>query len=99
VEVLKRGVARAIPICLVERTDEQLRNIIQNHRDKGATDASLYLEALRELDQRKGKGLSFGKSFVVIKRAAAERRFLSYKNLADESGARWAQVHYSLAGC
>ena len=78
------------------RTDEQLRNIIQNHRDKGVTDAPLYLDALRELDERKGKGLSFDKSFAIIKSAAAERRFISYKDLADESGARWTQVHYSV---
>jgi hypothetical protein len=56
----------------------------------------MYLEALRELQIRKGKGLEFDKSFRPIKAAAQEHRFLSYKELADASGANWNQVHYSI---
>lgn len=83
-------------IELAKKSDEQLKALIQNHRDKMATDRPIYVEALRELQRRKGKGLNFDKSFEIIKRAAAEGRFVSYKELADASGAEWTQVHYSI---
>jgi hypothetical protein len=54
------------------------------------------LEAIAEDDRRRGKGLSFSKSIDVIRKAAAEGRFISYKELAEESGADWNQVRYLL---
>ncbi len=69
--------------------ETQLQNLIENHRKRGAVGAPLYLESLRELEERKGKGLNFDTSFSVIGQAAAEGRFLSYKELADASGADW----------
>jgi len=74
----------------------ELENLIQNHRRKRATDALLYVDALRELEKRKGKGLDFDKSLSIISEAAKGRRFLSYKELADASGADWGQVHYAI---
>src|SRR6516164_5134951 len=74
----------------------ELENLIQNHRRKRATDALLYVDALRELEKRKGKGLDFDKSLSIILEAAKGRRFLSYKELADASGADWGQVHYAI---
>jgi hypothetical protein len=32
----------------------------------------------------------------LIREAAADQRFLSYKELADASGADWARVHYAM---
>jgi hypothetical protein len=77
-------------------TDDQLKNVIDNHRRHKATSAPMYLEALRELQIRKGKGLEFDKSFRIIRDAAKEHRFLSYEDLADASGADWNQVRYSI---
>jgi len=51
-------------------TEDQLRNLIRNHRSKGATNAPLYMDALREFEARKGKGLNFDKSLKIITRAA-----------------------------
>ena len=79
-------------------TVAQLQNQIQNHRDKHSTDLPLFVDALRELEKRKGKGLDFDKSFSIISRAAKEGRFLSYKELADASGADWGQAHYAIGG-
>ena len=79
-----------------EQTDQQLKNIIDNHRRAGALDKPDYLNALRELARRKGKELDFDKSFALVRKAAAEKRFLGYKELADESGADWSKVHYSM---
>jgi hypothetical protein len=81
-----------------ELTIAELENLIANHRRKGATDAPLYLDACQELEARKGKGLDFDKSLRIIRQAASEGRFLSYKELADESGAEWGQVHYAIGG-
>ncbi len=77
---------------------EGLRNLIANHRKKGETSSSLYIAALRELEARTGKGLDFDKSFEVIRKAAKDRRFVSYKELADASGADWSRVHYDIGG-
>jgi hypothetical protein len=81
-----------MPINVTKLTDDQLKNFIENHRRHKATSAPVYLEALRELQIRKGNGLEFDKSFRIIKAAAKEGRFLSYKDLADASGADWNSV-------
>lgn len=81
---------------LQEQTDQQLKNLIENHRRQGAVQADLYLAALAEFDRRKGKGLEFQKSFDVIQAAARERRFVSYKELADASGTTWNRVHLTM---
>lgn len=81
----------------VTRLDtDGLRNLIVNHRTRGATDSPTYIAALRELERRTGRGLDFDKSYQAIREAAREKRFLSYKQLADASGAEWLQVHYEI---
>jgi hypothetical protein len=87
-----------VPLDVTKLSDQQLGNIIENHRRKGATHTSVYIDALAEQARRAGKGLDFDKSFEVIRRAAAEHRFVSYKELADASGTDWNQVHYSIGG-
>jgi hypothetical protein len=83
----------------VNRLDtDRLRTLVVNHRTKGATGSQLYLDALRELERRTGGGLDFDKSHQTIRRAAGEKRFLSYKELADASGADWSKVHYAMGG-
>lgn len=74
----------------------QLENLVENHRRKQVTNSPLYVDAIQELEKRKGKGLDFDKSLSIILNAAKERRFLSYKELADASGADWSQVHYAI---
>jgi hypothetical protein len=59
---------------------------------------AIYIDALAEQARRTGHGLDFDKSFKIIRRAAAEGRFLSDKELADASGADWDRVHYSIGG-
>jgi hypothetical protein len=83
-------------IDVANLSDQQLKNIIDNHRRQGATDRALYLQALEEEARRSGNGLDFNKTFEVIRRAAQARRFVSYKELADASGAEWNKVHYSM---
>jgi hypothetical protein len=87
-----------MPINVKPLTDDELKNLIENHRRHKVTSAPVYLEALREWQIRKGKGLDFDKSYKIIKAAAKERQFLSYKDLADASGADWDLVRHSLGG-
>jgi hypothetical protein len=77
---------------------DRLRTLIVNHQKKGKTDAQLYLDAMQELERQTGGGLDFDKSYRVIREAAGEKRFLSYKELADASGAEWSKVHYAIGG-
>src|ERR1700722_8702650 len=88
--------ASLMPRNLSELSDDELENLVENHRKLYATDRAAYAGALRELEQRKGRGLDFDKSFAMIRQAASEGRFLSYKDLADASGADWGQVHYAV---
>jgi hypothetical protein len=85
-----------MPIDIEKLSTPQIETLIQNHRTKKATEAPLYADALRELEKRKGKGLDFDKSLSIIWQAAREGRYLSYKELADASGADWLQVHYEV---
>lgn len=79
-----------------DHNDQELRNVIDNHRKNGKLHEPYYLVALEELARRKGKGLDFQKSFDLIRKAAGERRFLSYKELADASGSDWSKVRYAV---
>jgi hypothetical protein len=76
----------------------QLENLIANHRRKRAIDAPLCIDALRELEKRKGKGLDLEMSLSIILQAARKARFVSYRELADANGADWSQVRYAIGG-
>ncbi len=77
-------------------SDEKLQNLIDNYRRLKKTDAPVYISALAEMEERKGKGLNFSKSLAAITKAAKEGRFISYKELADESEVRWALAHHAI---
>ncbi len=79
-----------------ELTDQQLENLIENHRRKNAFEQPIYLDALAERARRKGQGLNFDKSYRIIRQSAENGEFLSYKDLADASGAEWSRVHYGI---
>lgn len=87
---------QGIPILVENLPDDRLDNLIENLRNKNARDQPLYAEALRERERRRGKGLDFETSFSIVRAAAEKRRYLSYKDLADASGADWSKVHYQV---
>lgn len=78
-----------------EWDDKQLANLIANYQRLQRVDDPYYLEALSEMARRKGAGLDFEKTFSAVLKAAKERRFLSYKQLADESEVEWSRVRYA----
>jgi hypothetical protein len=73
-----------------------LQNLIDNYRRKSATGEQIYIDALAEQAKRTGKGLSFSTTMRVIREAAAQGRYISYGELAEESGADWNQVRYAM---
>lgn len=83
---------------LHEHTTEQLNNVIANHKRHGKLSEPYAVAAMEELARRIGKGLDFDKSRGLILRAAREGRYLSYKELADESGTVWSKVRYAMNG-
>jgi hypothetical protein len=76
--------------------DSELKNIIDNYRRQGRTGDAYYLEAQEEMARRKGAGLDFDKTLRAVLKAARDERFLSYKDLADESGVPWSKVRYAI---
>ena len=84
------------PIVLADLTDQQLKNVFENYRRKGMTSDPVYIQALADQARRIGKGLDFKKSYDAIRNSAVEGRFMSYKELADASGAEWSKVHHSI---
>jgi len=79
-----------------DHSADELRNIITNFSKHGKADDPRCLGAMEELARRTGNGLDFEKSLALIRAAAADGRYISYKQLADESGADWSRVHYSV---
>lgn len=84
------------PIDLNVKSNEELDNLISNHERRGAIRAPLFLAALAERERRRPGGLDFDRSKAAIVEAAKARRFISYKDLADHSGAEWSKVHYAM---
>jgi hypothetical protein len=79
-----------------EYDDEQLATWIVNYQRQQKVNDPHYLELLSELARRKGAGLNFDKTFQAVVKAAKGNRFLSYKQLADESGVEWSKVRYAM---
>ena len=50
-------------IDVTNLSNQELKNIIENHRRKNATDSATYLEALAEHGRRAGKGTRFRQIF------------------------------------
>jgi hypothetical protein len=87
-----------MPRPIAEHTDQEIQNLIDNHRRRNLTTAPRYLEAPEEQAKRKGRGLTFATSMAAIRDAARVGPFLSYKELADASGVEWNRVHYAIGG-
>jgi hypothetical protein len=77
-------------------SNDRLKILIENHRRASRAADPKCIEAMEELDRRLGKGLEFKHSFEVIRTAARAGRFVSYKELADASGADWNRVYRHL---
>ncbi|MGB0439880.1 MAG: hypothetical protein ACPGFC_07225, partial [Paracoccaceae bacterium] len=75
-------------------TDQHLKTLIQDHKTQGATDRPLYQLALKELDRRTPYQLQISLDLII--QAARDRRFLTYKELADAHGIPWSVARLTL---
>jgi len=78
------------------KSDQQIRNLIDNHERLGETSRPLYLRALAERARRSAPELDLQKSFDCILSSAKAGRFLSYRDIADASGADWSKVRHKV---
>ena len=78
-------------------SNEALRDAVSQRRRR-QTSSSFTLAALRELEIRTTGGLDFDKSFRVLEKAARDRGFVSYGEIADASDAPWDKVYSQVAG-
>ncbi|MBS1164019.1 MAG: hypothetical protein H6R00_44 [Proteobacteria bacterium] len=81
---------------VAEWTDSELQNIIDNYRRKALTSDPYYLQALEDMGRRKGGGLDFDKTLHAVLKAARAGNYLSYGQLAQESGVDWAKKRYAM---
>jgi hypothetical protein len=77
-------------------SDEQLKNLIDNHRRAGATDRPLYASAMDEFHRRHGGELNLTTTLRYLQAAASEGRFVSYGELAAANGVSWDKVRYPM---
>ena len=75
---------------------EQLRNLIRNHEEGGATDRPIYEEALAEQQKRLAGTLSIDRTVRAILAAGKARKFITYGDLAAANGAKWDEVRYPM---
>jgi hypothetical protein len=87
-----------MPKAVSDLTDVELQNVIENYRRKELTSEPYFLSALEEMGRRKGAGLDFDKTLRAVLKAAREGRFLSYGQLAEESGLDWSKARYAMNG-
>jgi hypothetical protein len=87
-----------MPIDFSDKDIGQIENIIKNYRDHGQTDSEAYIDALRELELRRGKGLDLQKTLDFVVEAAKAHRYVGYKEIADLNGFEWAKIHWQIGG-
>ena len=88
--------AMATAIDMSTKTVDELKTIIANHETLGRLKAPRFLAAGVELATRSAGNLSITKTVAIIAKAAKDHVFLAYKDVADQSDAIWAKVHYAM---
>lgn len=70
---------------LTEKTDQQIQNLIENHRQAGKLGAPLAVAAIEE-QARRNKTFSFKAGFDFLLNAARDGRAVNYRQLAEAGG-------------
>jgi hypothetical protein len=83
---------------VLDLTDQELRNQIDNHERRGATLTPLYRELVEERARRFGKGLKAEASLEHLMEAAKAQRFTTYGALAEASGVPWQKARRRMDG-
>ena len=83
-------------IDLESKSSQELENIVANHRRLKKYGAPLFLAALVLLERRKAGGFDIEKTVRIIRGYAVDRKFISYKDIADASGLEWSRIHWTV---
>ncbi len=67
------------------KTDQQIQNLIDNHRRAGKLDAPLAVAAIEERNRR-NKSFDFEAGIVFLERAARNGQAVNYRQLAEAGG-------------
>jgi hypothetical protein len=81
---------------LSDKTVGELESLVKNHQDHGKTDSDIYIDALRELELRRTKGLDLKKTLELVSEAARARRFVRYQEVAAVNDLEWSRIHYQI---
>ncbi len=75
---------------------KDLKTIVENHQRSNKTAAASYTAATAELARRETGTLDVEMTMGIIAGYAKRRAFLSYKDIADASGAIWNKVTHAM---
>jgi hypothetical protein len=70
---------------MAAKTDQQIQNLVDNHRREGKLDAPLAVAAIEE-QARRNTTFDFKAGIEFLLRAASERRAVNYRQLAEAGG-------------
>lgn len=76
--------------------DAAIEDAIRRHREKGVTDTDLYRALVEEHAKRSSKSLSVEKTVALLKDAAQQKHFVSYKDVAEASGIEFGTVRWQV---
>ncbi len=83
-------------IDLKSKSVKDLKTIVENHERSAKTAAPSYGAAKAELARREAGTLAIDTTVDIIASYAKRRAFLSYKDIADASGAIWNKVNHAM---
>jgi len=81
---------------LSAHTEKELDTLIANYRRKGATADPRYGEIVAELHRRGAGDLDLATTIRFLHRAASERRYVCYGQVAEANGRDWSDVRYPM---
>ena len=71
---------------LVGKSKAELDNLLANYDRRGQTSSSVYLDALAMRETMYAGMLTFDATVEAIRKAALDRRYISYEDVAEASG-------------
>ena len=81
-----------------DKTNKEIEQWIRNHERLGKTDSELFKQLLEERARRAAKVLNPETSLGFLIRAAKERRFVTYGELASANGVAWNDARHRMNG-
>lgn len=85
-------------IDLSAKTDAELDALIANHERKRAWGVPLFLAAIAERSRRRDRGLDLDRTLALIMDAVRQGSYVTYKDIAAQSGRPWDQVRWTVFG-